>query len=76
MDKRVVKPNPRRGTAGGIALLIGGFLLLFCALDLPLAGWRAYREHMIETRWIGTQATIERRALFVRTHFVGDSTNS
>lgn len=46
--------------------MIGFFLLLFGAIPGLVTGvWRTYHEHIVEARWIGAAATIEKCALFV-----------
>jgi hypothetical protein len=46
--------------------VIGFFLLLFGAIPGLVTGvWRTYHDHIVEARWIGAVATIEKCALFV-----------
>jgi hypothetical protein len=49
-----------------LALVLGFVLLLFGAIGGLVTGvWRTYHEQIVEARWIGAAATIEKCALFV-----------
>lgn len=53
---------------GAIALLVGGFSLVFAFPALATGVWRIYRDHRVESRWIETDAKIEKRWLSVHTY--------
>jgi len=50
--------------------LVGAFLLFCAGVMLLAAGWRAYRMHTIESRWVGTSATVKRCWLDVYHPFI------
>jgi len=60
----VAKLNPRV-IAGAPALLIGWLLLLCAVAGIVSGAWRTYDEHVVESRWTGTVATIDKRWLFI-----------
>jgi hypothetical protein len=66
--------NHSRKPGGAWNLLVFlGYFMLFCAsLMLMAAGWRAYRTHVVNTRWIKTSARIQKCSLDVYHPFVRD----
>jgi hypothetical protein len=55
----------------GAVMLLFGYFSCFCAIPMFLAaGWRAYREHVIASRWVPAAASVQRCRLDV-THASG-----
>jgi Protein of unknown function (DUF3592) len=67
----VLKPR-RPGKTAGLVFLFGYFMLFCAFLMLLTAGWRAYRTHNVESRWIETPAHIKKCSLGVYHPFVRD----
>lgn len=52
--------------------LVGAFLLFCATVMLLAAGWRAYRTHTMESRWVETPATVKKCWLDVYHPFTRD----
>ena len=48
---------------GSILFLLGYFLFFCAAIMLTAAGWREYREHMVNSRWVETPAQVQKCSL-------------
>jgi hypothetical protein len=66
--------NQSRKPGGAWNLLVFlGYFMLFCAFVMLIAaGWRAYRTHIVNTRWIETTAQVQKCSLDVYHPFTRD----
>lgn len=64
-SKTAPAPSRWRGLAAGLSLIVGYFMLFCAILMLLVGGWRSYREHRVDSRWIATTADIEKCSLHV-----------
>lgn len=62
----------KAGSAWNILVLVGYFALFCACLLMPAAGWRAYRSHVIGSRWLETPAQISKCSLDVDHPFSRD----
>lgn len=62
----------RPGKAVGLVLLLGYFLLLCASVMLLAAGLRAWRDHVVASRWVEAQAQVRKCALGVYYPFARD----
>lgn len=64
--------SEKPGGAWNLLVFLGCFMLFCASVMLIAAAWRAYRTHIVNTRWIETSARIQKCSLHVYHPFVRD----